>query len=90
MAALAGKSFARYDQADLTLRDVARETGYPEAQVKAVLLRVATLTPPLDPVFAGLIAVEPEPVRREHFEEGFVVLMTHLSGYLPPNVKVKP
>lgn len=82
-AAAVGRSFADYDQADLDLAGVALASGYPEARVKQVLLAVATLTPPLDPVFAGLIANEPEPVRREHLEEGFAVLMTHLKGYKP-------
>ena len=88
MAVLFRRFHTNYSEADLSLADVARWTGYPESRVKTVLLAVATLTPPLDPVFADLLKPGGT-IRVEHMEEGFAVLVTHLRGYLPSNAKVK-
>jgi hypothetical protein len=90
MARTFGKLHADYEQADLFLPDVSRDTGYSEGQVKKVLLNVATLTPPLSGDFAGLIANKAEPVRRQMLEDNFTELMTNLRGYLPSNARVKP
>ena len=79
-----GRAWDQYAEADLGLTDVARETGYTEAQVVASLKFYGAKLPPLDPVLAGLIAVEgPVPIRREHFDEVFPLLMTLLRGYKP-------
>lgn len=81
-----GRAWDAYVETDLTLEAVALETGYPAATVTAALKTYATPgrgIPPLDPVLAGLIAEQPVPMRRDHFEEVFPLLMRILMGYKP-------
>lgn len=81
------KTFARlhegYQEVDLDLDALAREAGYTSAHVLAALKAVAKTAGSLDPVLAGLLQDPPEPIRREHMEEVFPLLMTHMRGYVP-------
>ena len=46
----------KYVYGDIYSKDAAREFGFTEVQVRETVKRVAHLTPPLDPVFAGWLA----------------------------------
>jgi hypothetical protein len=89
MAKAYGAAWDWYAERDRAAADVALETGYSPRHVVAALKAAAANAPPLDPVLAQLIADRPIPVRVEHLEEVFSLLMTLLRGYIPA-VEVKP
>jgi hypothetical protein len=79
-----GQVWDAYQETDLELADVARETGYDEKFIVEALTAYATPKkglPPLDPVLAGLIATPPQRIRRDHFDESFGLLSIVLKGY---------
>jgi len=70
--------YSRYNDEARTLQDAVRETGYREEQIREAIGRQvkAGLA---DPVLAGLIQKPQLPLRLEHWEEAFPILMDWLK-----------
>lgn len=86
MARLFGRLHASYAEAEVTADQAAREAGVAKAQLVAAVKRYASANlakaEPSDPLLVGLVQAD-EPLRREHFEEVFPLLMQILGGYKP-------
>lgn len=81
-----GWAWDHYLNRDLDAKAVAVELGCTEERLLKALRTFATPgkgIPPLDPVLAQLIAEEPIPLRREHFDEAFILFQRVLMGYKP-------
>lgn len=82
-----GKAFQRqwslYLDAPVTLERIAAETGYAPGELRDRLRRHARAKGLSDPVLAVYLTDDPPPVRREHVEEGFGLLMLTLQGVAP-------
>ena len=70
----------RYVEHDRLPADVARECGVTELTLLASLKAYVKRTGQLDPILAGLLQTPPVPVRAEHSEEVFPLLMQILGG----------
>jgi hypothetical protein len=75
---------------DVSLDQAARELGVPPKYVVTVLRKIAK-SPSygqagvgfLDPVLAAFLPDKPHKLLRDHFEESYPLLQTHLKGYIP-------
>lgn len=72
----------RYNDVDLGVSDVARELGCTEVNLLSKLKDYAAKTGSLDPVLAGLLAVPPVPIRREHMDEVFIIAQGIVRGQI--------
>jgi hypothetical protein len=76
-----GRFWDRYQEAGRTIDDLAREVGETPVRLRA-RLQEAGKAGGLDPILAGLLADPPEPLRAEHVEEVFPLLVQTPGG--PP------
>ena len=77
------RQWSRYLDEPVTLDRAAAETGYTTADLRDRLRRHARAKGIVDPLLASYLTDDPFPVRREHFEERFGLLMLTLQGAAP-------
>ncbi len=77
------RQWSRYLDDPVTLDRAAAEAGLTPADLRDGLRRHARARGVTDPVLAVYLTDDPPPVRREHFEERFGLLMLTLQGGAP-------
>lgn len=77
------RQWSLYLDEPVTLAKAAAEAGYAPADLRDRLRRYARERGIADPVLAAFLTDDPFPVRREHFEERFSLLMLALQGAAP-------
>ncbi|TXH99568.1 MAG: hypothetical protein E6Q76_19665 [Rhizobium sp.] len=77
------RAWSRYLDEPVTLEKAAAECGVAPEVLRAKLRTYARAKGVIDPVLVGLVVDDPPPLRREHFEERFPVLMLVLGGAAP-------
>lgn len=77
------RQWSRYIDDPVTLDRAAAECGVTPDELRAKLRAYARAKGVIDPVLVGYLIDDPPPVRREHFEERFPVLMLILGGATP-------
>lgn len=77
------RRWSAYIDAPVTLDMAAAECGVSADRLRAALRTHARTKGVIDPVLVGYLIEDPPPVRREHFEERFPVLMLILGGVQP-------
>jgi hypothetical protein len=77
------RQWSDYIDAPVSLERAAAECGVTPDQLRAALRTHARAKGVIDPVLVGYLIDDPPPVRREHFEERFPVLMLILGGAHP-------
>jgi hypothetical protein len=79
-ATAVGKIWTTYLDQDITAKVLAAEYGCTEAHLVKSLKAIG---PKIDPVFAGLIAVPPQGLRREWVEEAFSIGYQYIGSTRP-------
>ncbi|HEY1191091.1 MAG TPA: hypothetical protein VGE74_25885, partial [Gemmata sp.] len=77
------RQWSRYLDEPVTLDKAAAECGVTPDALRTRLRAYARAKGVIDPVLVGYLIDDPPPVRREHFEERFPVLMLILGGATP-------
>lgn len=77
------RQWSRYIDEPVTLDRAAAECGVTPAELRAALRTHARTKGVIDPVLVGYLIEDPPPIRREHFQERFAVLMLILGGANP-------
>jgi hypothetical protein len=75
--------WSRYLDEPVTLESAAAEAGVTPDEIRLRMLAYVRAKGVIDPVLAPYVAKDPPPVRREHFEERFPLLMLILGGANP-------
>lgn len=76
LSAAVSRVWSRYLDRPVGPAEAAAEVGLPEAEFVARLARAKAANPLTDPVLSQLTARPPVPIRREHWEELFPLVMT--------------
>lgn len=77
------RQWSRYLDDPVTLERAAAECGVTVEELRARLRTYAKGKGVIDPVLVGLLVEDPLPLRREHWEERFPVVMLILGGVNP-------
>jgi hypothetical protein len=77
------RRWSAYIDQPVTLDMAAAECGVTAAELRVALARHVRAKGVIDPVLVGYLIDDPPPIRREHFEERFPVLMLVLGGANP-------
>lgn len=77
------RQWSRYLDEPVTLERAAAECGVTPDELQRALRTYARTKGVIDPVLVGYLIEDPPPIRREHFEERFPVLMLVLGGAAP-------
>lgn len=77
------RQWSRYLDEPVTLDRAAAECGVTPDELQRALRTYGRTKGVIDPVLVGYLIEDPPPVRREHFEERFPVLMLILGGVNP-------